>query len=453
MTSADTKELLLAAQVLARPDLLPALGLQPHTIHNQTARAVVSVLLTEGPSFAAPGPLIAALQERPESSEYEVLQRIIVQQPEPEEVDLGGLLRLKEAVEAAALDRDFIADVTRQMEYISRGENPQEVAERLKRATARYEAAHIRRDHTAPGIISRLRSAPPKVRWRSGIDDLDRAFPGVGPSGQPDYGMLAQKEVLVLLAQYKVGKTREALNWAGRLLDQGASVTVVALEDDDGSFALKLMAAKFNIPKYVLERYIYGGIAFLGADRALAERCEAAISWFESVQSRLRIYDASANMSIFKFEKALELLAIDKAQHNTTHVIVDYVQAWGGEYKEMSGYAFALRAFAAQHDVSMIEISQMSNDTIRWGSAYGQLAAKGAGEFGQAAHVGIEIMRDPGVGNKEFALALKVARDAPPMTVYVQYEMSTGAVRKYLGTPEFYPLEGDGPAQKRGGRK
>lgn len=262
--------------------------------------------------------------------------------------------------------------------------------------------------------------------------------------------MLAQKEVTVLAAQYKAGKTREALNWTYRLLDQGASVTLLVLEDDEGSFALKLMAAKYRVPKYVLERFIYGGIGFLGEDgKELAARCEAAIAWFEQVQGRLRIYDASARHDIFKFDQAVELLTLDKALHGTTHVIVDYVQAWGGEYKEMASYAFGLRALAAKQDISVVEISQFANDTIKFGSNYGQLAAKGAGEWGQAAHVGLELMLDPEVGDREFAIALKVARDAPKLTVYAQYDVSTGTALRYLGTPEHFPLPGDKPQPKK----
>lgn len=450
VVATENKELLLAAHLLARPDLLPAVNVNPAKVKNETARAVLKVLSVEGPAFAAPGPMIAALRDLPDNSDFDTLQEIFVSQPEPEDVELSTLVNLKAEVERAAVDRAFIEDVQRQMAYIERGGSPEEIASRLEQAIARYSGAKIDRDHTAGGILSRLKQTPPKVRWKSGIEDLDRAFPGIGPDGQPGYGMLAQKEVTVLAAQYKAGKTREALNWTYRLLDQGASVTLLVLEDDEGSFALKLMAAKYRVPKYVLERFIYGGIGFLGEDgKELAARCEAAIAWFEQVQGRLRIYDASARHDIFKFDQAVELLTLDKALHGTTHVIVDYVQAWGGEYKEMASYAFGLRALAAKQDISVVEISQFANDTIKFGSNYGQLAAKGAGEWGQAAHVGLELMLDPEVGDREFAIALKVARDAPKLTVYAQYDVSTGTALRYLGTPEHFPLPGDKPQPKK----
>lgn len=450
VVATENKELLLAAHLLARPDLLPAVSVNPAKVKNETARAVLKVLSVEGPAFAAPGPMIAALRDLPDNSDFDTLQEIFVLQPDPDEVELSTLISLKTDVERAAVDRAFVEDVRRQMAYIERGGSPEDVAERLQKAIERYSAAKIDRDHTASGILSRLKQAPPKVRWKCGIEDLDRAFPGIGPDGQPGYGLLAQKEVTVLAAQYKAGKTREVLNWAGRLLDQGASVTLLVLEDDEGSFALKLMAAKFRIPKYILERYIYGGVTFLGEDgRELAARCQMALDWFEKVQGRLRIYDASSSFDVFKFDQAIELLTIDKALHGTTHAIVDYVQAWGGEYKEMSSYAFGLRAFAAKQDVSVIEISQFANDTIKFGSNYGQLAAKGAGEWGQACHVGLELMLDPEVGDREFALTLKVARDAPKMTVYCQYDVTTGTALRYLGTPEFFPLPGDKPQAKK----
>jgi hypothetical protein len=298
-----------------------------------------------------------------------------------------------------------------------------------------------------------MQNTPPKTRWKAGIEDLDYLFKGIDPQGNPGTGMLAQKEVTVLAGQYKAGKTREALNWAYRLLDQGASIALLVLEDDEGSFATKIMGAKFRLPKYVLERYIFGGIGFLGAEgKELAGRCQEAVDWWESVSDRIRIYDAESRGDIFRFSSALETLAIDVALHNTTHIFIDYVQQFGGEYKEMAAYAFALRAFAGRHNVSLIELSQFSNDTIKWGSNYGQLAAKGAGEWAQAAHLGLELTIAPEVGDKEIRLALKIARDAPRSEVYVHYDASTGSALAYLGTPEYWPLDEVKP-KKKGGRK
>lgn len=453
----SSKELVLVANLLARPDLLTAVSLNPGKLHDPTARAVLKVLTAEGPAFAAPGPMITALQELPDLTDINVLEQIFVAQPEPADVELSQLINLKGAVEKNHIDRVFIADVEREMDYIQRGGSPEGVAERLERAIHRYSSSKIERDHTAGGILGRLKQTPPKVRWKVGIPDLDYAFPGIGPDGQPAYGMLAQKEVTVLVGGYKSGKSREQLNWVYRLLDQGANVALVVLEDDEGSFATKLMAAKFRVRKHILERYIFGGVGFLGEDgKELAGRCQEAVDWFNSVSGRLRIYDASTRLDIFRFESLLELLAIDKALHGTTHVFIDYIQALGGEYKEMAGYAFGFRAFAAKHDVGLIELSQVSNETLKFGSGYGQLAAKGAGEFGQAAHVGLEIYQDPAVGDKEFALKLKIARDAPKMSVFVQYDVTTGTALRYYGTPEYIDLDADQPkgnAKKGGPRR
>lgn len=129
-------------------------------------------------------------------------------------------------------------------------------------------------------------------------------------------------------------------------------------------------------------------------------------------------------------------MGIDCALNQTTHIIVDYVQQWGGEYKEMASYAFGLRAFAAEHNVSMIEISQFSNESIKFGSAAGQLAAKGAGEWGQTCHVGLELVADPMAQGREFCLWLKVARDAESGYVFVTYDLSTGTRLRYYGSPE-----------------
>jgi hypothetical protein len=62
----ETNETLLVASLLARPDLIPALRLQPALLRQPTARAVLKVLVEQGPAFAAPGPMLAALQELPD---------------------------------------------------------------------------------------------------------------------------------------------------------------------------------------------------------------------------------------------------------------------------------------------------------------------------------------------------------------------------------------------------
>lgn len=456
---AGTKqELVLIGHLTARPDLIGPAAINPKYLGSQTARAMLKVLMTQDPEvYSKPGPMYAALDDLPQDIDAEEAEAAFVLAPEPSETDLKTILGLKAVVKKQHDDRVFIQRIDGVMRELMATSNADDAADKLRRYLTEFKVdAGINRDHTGKGILERVRQAPPKIRWKCGIEDLDIKFQGIGPDGQPGYGMLAQKEVVVLAAGYKAGKTRESLNWVISLLDQGASVAMLVLEDDEGSFATKIMGAKARVPKYLIERYLVGGVGFLGAGgREIAGRIEEAVRWWEEHQLNIRIYDAATQATIFDFKQALEVLAIDKLMYNTTHVVVDYVQQWGGEYKEMAGYAFALRAFAAQHDVCMVEISQFSNQTIQFGSASGQLAAKGAGEWGQTCHAGLELVADPHGENRELCLMLKVSRDAEPGYVFVEYDKTTGTRTRYYGTPESegFIAQMSEKGKPKGGRK
>jgi hypothetical protein len=204
----------------------------------------------------------------------------ILQPDDPSEVSLKELVELKRKFEAWYENRAFVRRVTTAMHDIDDSTDAAELARKLKRYVTEFNLEATDKDHGAQAILGRVRKAPPKIRWKCGIEDLDFRFQGIGPDGQPAQGMLAQKEVVVLAAGYKAGKTREMLNWVIALLDQGASVAMFVLEDDEGSFAIKLMAAKSRVPKFLIERYLLGGAAFIGQGGAeIMQRIEDAIAW------------------------------------------------------------------------------------------------------------------------------------------------------------------------------
>lgn len=457
LTVGDKLEMVWMANLLAQPELVRAVGINPNKLGNKAVRQVQHVLLTRGPAFAAPGPLMAELDLLPEEVNPDDVEAILMLRPDPEDVTVANVTELKSRVEQAARDRQFLTKVSAAMRDIDSGDTTEEVARKLKRYLQEFQLELVHKDHSAKGILDRLKKQPPKIRWQCGIRDLDYAFEGIGPDGEPTQGMLAQKEVVVLAAGYKAGKTREMLNWVGALLDQGANIAMFVLEDDEGSFLLKLAAAKFRVRKWELERYILDAARYFGdVGMELMGRMDKALKWIEEINTRLRIYDASSKTSIFKFDQALEVMAMDVALNATTHIVVDYVQQWGGEYKEMSSYAFGLRAFAAEHNVCMIEVSQFSNETIKFGSSYGMLAAKGAGEFGQTCHVGLELLADPVAGDREFALVIKVARDAGRRYAFCHYDVTTGTRTHYTGTPEVDGAFADllaPPKAKKGGKR
>ncbi len=213
---------------------------------------------------------------------------------------------------------------------------------------------------------------------------------------------------------------------------------MIMLEDDEATFMTKLMAVKFDIEPWKLEQYIYlgGDVAWGGAEGAETyKRCGQAIEWWKTLGDRIRIYDAESN-NIFSFEASLELLITDTATYRTTHVFIDYVQAFKGaqEYTDAASYAFSLREFAARYNTCVVELSQVTNDEMKFGAVEGMLGAKGAGEWQQACHTGLKIIRDPVVGDDEFCLWIIKARNARKGKSYVAYNLTTGKRTYCYGT-------------------
>lgn len=452
LQAAASKERLYVAQLFARPDFITVAGLNPADLTDETARAVYRVLATEGPAYAKPGPLIQALRDlQGATAELEAVEEIILLAPEPEEVTLDALQQQKELIEREAAGRQLSQRLTSVAAQI--GTRPaDEVVADARGLLDAYSREKVGIDHTARGIAQRLGQANRHIRWRCGSEDLDRAFQGIGPDGKVGYGMLAQGEVVVLAAMYGSGKTRIVNNWGAALLDQGASVAYLVLEDDDVSFATRLMAIHADVAPWKLEQHAAAVVGYLGEDGlADKERCETGLAWWNALGDRIRIYDGGARANIFKFRSARELLETDVALFGTTHVIIDYVNSWTGETHELEQYAYGLRAFASRSNVCVIEVSQFANDTIKHGSTPGQVATKGSGAWGAAAHVGLELVTDPLVGTREVGLAIKKARNAPRQIVYAQMNEETGRVRRYVGTPDYMALPSTEPVS--GGKK
>lgn len=452
--TAPPSELTLVAQLLARPEFLMAAAPAPSELTNPTTRAIIKILQQRGPAYARPGPLMAALAELPVEIDPQEVERVLLLVPEPEDVELSALIALKAQLTKDARQRAYSAKFARAAERVAVDE---EAVAEVRKLVDEYERQSLVKETTAKHIIERVRTAPPKIRWRVCVDpnDLDDAFEGIGPDGNPGRGALAQGEVAVLVAQYGVGKTRVVSNWAVALLDQGASVAWINLEDDESAVACNLMAAKFDIEPWRIERYMVGGEAFFrGEERRWVPRLGAALQWFAALSDRLRVYDGESDDNIYKLDNALAVLAVDKHLYGTTHCIIDYVgQLEGEDYADIARAAKRLRAFAGRYRVGMIELAQLANDTIKFGAAPGMVPAKGAGEWGQAAHIGIVLETDPKVGQSEVKINVVKGRRSGRFHTYIGVNPTTGRIKAYYGAPLYMEAHDPAAAPKKRGRK
>lgn len=433
------------AQLLARPDLLDIAGATFHDIGNGTLRAMLQVVASHGAAYAKPLTMLNALDALPQDVDPAIATATLSLVPEPDEVDLGPLTELGRDVSGAARNRKLKATIDRSLAMF--GKRPAEmVIGELRSAIDEYDRRGLSKmDHSAKAAIDRLRNSPPKMRWKIGYKgvtcvELDDPFKGIGPDGQAGYGMLGQNEVVVLAAGYGVGKTRVVDNWKTQLFYQpGTSVATVMLEDDETANITKLMGIHADVPFWMVEQYARGEMGFLGANGLETQRkLDETLAWYESLGDRHRVYDGShTEADVFDFEQCLRLLEFDIRVYKTTHIVIDYVQAFGGgeETEKAAAFAQRLRALAGRYRVCLIEISQVSNDTMKFGSAAGQVAAKGSGAWGQAAHIGIELEWDADVGQREICLNLKKARNARRRRVYAAINEDSGQIQAYYGTP------------------
>lgn len=438
----------LAAMAIAQPDLVKDGTVSSTLFTDAVAKAIVSTIEVGGEAFTAPATLLGALEDRVDAEAvYEVLQLV------PESVDFDEVVSVVGQVRRRAASKTYEQRVASAYGRLARGAEPLEIAVELEAAAEDVKRGVITIDATATAIGEELTRRGPKRRWRlfpkeySQIDDL---FPGIGPDGvTPTVGCSGEGEMMLFAAGYKVGKTRQLLNCVDVLLEQDTtSTTIVTLEDNRLTIALKLMAIKFDVPKWAIEQH-KSGAAFLGKDGPMVHaKCEAALAWWDMQGDRIRIYDDEI-ANVHNFNESLALFRADKLRYGMTHAIADYVQAWGGtDYKDAAKQAYAVRAFAAKNRVNFIGLSQLPNEALKWGSSEGMLSTKGAGEWGAAAHVGFEFEVDHAATGPEVCLYLKIARDAPRHKVYTTYNPATGKILAYNDTPVHMSLENVGGSKK-----
>jgi replicative DNA helicase len=237
-----------------------------------------------------------------------------------------------------------------------------------------------RDDPTVDEIIKRAHSQTKGIRFPSGLLGIDANLTAHG---------MRHGHVWTILAPYKGWKTAASLNIVNMLLENGRSVSYVALEDNDIAFTEVLTALHSGVPLHVIEDFHVDKVP---PPLRYAQALQDAEDWLSTqVQKSFRVYDAK--YGVHNWKTFSTMVALDKQLYNTDVVVVDYLQAWSEDHEGLSQVAQMLVKVAAEHQVCLLVLSQMSNDSIKNGTG-NMLATKGSGSIGQATHVGIEIKYD-----------------------------------------------------------
>lgn len=237
--------------------------------------------------------------------------------------------------------------------------------------------------------------------------------------------------------------TTVALHIVKTVLEQGRSVAYVALEDDDVSFAQRLMGMAVNCPSDWFDIPAHRRIP------QMQQKVDAGLDWAKD--KKFRVYDAKDG--VHHFPTALALMRADKLKFDTDLVVADFLQAWDERFEELTDITQKLAKFALETRVALLELSQISGETMKNGPIKGYLASKGTQAIGQLCHLGMELRYDesrPSPSHQgpvtdpkqhgsisEIGVHLKVARKAPSTWDFLIIEPSTGMVVEQNPYPTF----------------
>lgn len=462
VTETTNRELLLAAQLVARPELAPALfppsvtgtAFDLRRVKNSCARATINLIVTYGAAYANPAAIEAAFEDagiEVDGEDFLVMCQLV---PSPKEVTVEGLLTLKEDIEQHNRVKDLRVALLGGVEHL-RTDDPDETVSEIEQAIREFRQGAISRDPSTLGILDDMEQGELNIRWKIGCSYLDDQVQGVGPNGEFTTGVAGQGETLMIVAKYGVGKSRWALNIANALLDQpGSNISMLVGEDSRASYGAKLMGVRFRLEKWRIEQARRNRQLYLdtyGADEL--RRVDEATDWFVGISKRFRIYDRRGKVNIYKFPSAMGLLEEDVALYGPTHIFIDYVQIWKGDTPTLESYAQDLLAFGGRHNLGLILLSQIPGEAQKYGVTPGVLPTKGSTEWPQIAHFGYFLEQDPLVGQKEVRITQVKGRDAGQDLVFAHFDVVTGQVTDYAGSPTWMGVEDQkedgGPRRRR----
>lgn len=313
-------------------------------------------------------------------------------------------------------------------------------------------AAHLER--ASQGLVTTRWKAAFNVTGGDHLDDQER---GIDKDGNFSTGVLANGEIVIFSAAQGTGKTRTVLNWTDSLVEQGASVSWLCGEDTGLAYLLKLIGMKFGLFKWELEYYLVNKQKYLdefGRDRH--QLIERGLQWGRDISKQLRLYDRKGKTNIAHFPSALSMMEGDCYQNGTDFWVIDYFQIFKGDLQELESYVQELLSLAGRRNVGIILLSQVSNETQKYGLVPGMVPTKGTGEPGQAAHYAFYATVDPAVGQKELKLVQVKGRNAGFNLFFLHFDVETGRIKDYAGAPTYMDVpapEEDKPKTNGNGRK
>ncbi len=469
MALADTtyRQLLLAAELIAQPKYVSVLF--PADAHSQSAdlrifdsaaaKAVIGILSAHGATYANPLRIQAALADLATELDEDEVLTITQLVPNTDTVTLEGVQAKRDDILATYNQRQLAKELfTASQQLLNGRAETATVVVNAQEALAVYRRGKVGRATDAGAIDARLDEGAGIVRYQvakgiPGGEFIDGQAKGLRPDGSFGVGLLGRTEVAVMVGKYGSGKTRLALNWIVSLLADDASVSILVLEDTEAAYAFKLMAIKFNLESWLIEKQkIVGRSAFIAEHGVeTSQKVDQARQWFRDQKPKLSIIDGGAKVNIFDYAKAKALLQEETEVNGRTHIMADYVQQWPGDTTVQEAQAFGLRELAARYNVGMLLMSQMPNSAMDEEQQPGTLPSKGTGTWGQVAHWGYVLSQSPTVGQRELMIRQQKGRNAGLNQWAAIMNVETGTVLRYEGAAAFDAPRQEGSRKRKGG--
>ena len=179
--------------------------------------------------------------------------------------------------------------------------------------------------------------------------------------------------------------------------NEGAKVLIFSTEDSRKDKTIKLLANVSNVSQRRL---------FTGNIKGFEER----ISFAEGVLRSwgLIIYD-----DVYSVDELRLKVKKHKMQDSIDIVCLDFIQNLQGQgtlYERMSDAIIRLQAMAKELQVTVIVLSQVSNEAMREGTEI--IGLKGAGELAAVADIVLWLKRQKGEGN-EYNLDCEIRKNRP----------------------------------------
>lgn len=245
-------------------------------------------------------------------------------------------------------------------------ENAQNLMADLHAARAKGEAADLQ-------SVATEALAGRGETWTWGIEELD-AWTNGG---------LCRGDYHVIAGYTSTGKTHLGISIAWAAACAGARVGYFSLEVSKRDLFWRLAGHISGIDWRAL-------MASTAPDSPRAEPRQRAIEMLVSTD----------NLWLFDRQRTIDQITVQAVAHDLDVAIVDYGQLVaatekGERYDKNASAAEKLQALAKQENIAVVCFSQVNNETARMGSEHGGvIGAKGAGEWGSAATMFVQLYRD-----------------------------------------------------------